>query len=271
MSEHSSAQSAVRGGMKFKHFLFILLVAFIGGGAATWWLADSFDILAPSAQEKAAAENGVSPAPARQPAAGTTAQVAGQLVPVYVADPAISGDAVRGEGLLLTFAVRRTLDSGAPLGYLAEQLRLRFGATQPQAVATIISAAQAPVTLDTLKAELSGLAPILVSGDPDSSTWETVKGELSQLFVLRMDDGPARLPEQRLIRAQAFVEAGNLSAAILEVAAMPGASAAQPWMVRAKRYADARKALDRLEQMALIRPVVIPVTVPSPAQARLTN
>jgi len=42
-------------------------------------------------------------------------------------------------------------------------------------------------------------------------------------------------------------------------------------MVRAKRYADARKALDRLEQMAWIRPVVIPVTVPSPAQARLTN
>jgi hypothetical protein len=86
-----------------------------------------------------------------------------------------------------------------------------------------------------------------------------------------MDDGPARLPEQRLIRAQAFVEAGNLSAAMLEVAAMPGASAAQSWMVRAKRYADARKALDRLEQMALIRPVVIPVTVPSPAQVRLTN
>jgi hypothetical protein len=86
-----------------------------------------------------------------------------------------------------------------------------------------------------------------------------------------MDDGPARLPEQRLIRAQAFVEAGNLSAAMLEVAAMPGASAAQPWMVRAKRYADARKALDRLEQMALIRPVVIPVTVPSPTQVRLTN
>jgi hypothetical protein len=36
-------------------------------------------------------------------------------------------------------------------------------------------------------------------------------------------------------------------------------------MIRAKRYADARKALDRLEQMALIRPVVLPVTVPAPA------
>jgi hypothetical protein len=38
-------------------------------------------------------------------------------------------------------------------------------------------------------------------------------------------------------------------------------------MIRAKRYADARKALDRLEQMALIRPVVMPVTMPAPAQA----
>lgn len=273
MSDYSSAQSAMRGGMKFKHFMLLLLVAFTGGGAATWWLADSFGILAPSAQEMADAENAASPlssgklAPAMLPAAGTTAQVEGQVVPVYVTDPAISGDAVRGEGLLLTFAVRRTLDNGAPLGYLAEQLRLRFGATQPQAVATIVSAAQAPVTLDALQTELSRLAPILVSGNRESGAWETVKGELSQLFVLRMDDAPMRSPEQRLIRAQAFVEAGNLSAAMLEVAAMPGASAAQSWMVRAKRYADARKALDRLEQMALIRPVVIPVTVSSPAQA----
>jgi hypothetical protein len=201
------------------------------------------------------------------PATGTAAQVEGQVVPVYVTDPAISGDAVRGEGLLLTFAVRRTLDNGAPLGYLAEQLRLRFGATQPQAVAAIVSAAQAPVTLDTLQAELSKLAPILVSGNRDNSAWETVKGELSQLFVLRLDDGSTRTPEQRLVRAQALVEAGNLSAAMTEVAAMPGAPAAQSWLVRAKRYADARKALDRLEQMALIRPVVIPVTVSSPVQA----
>jgi hypothetical protein len=107
----------------------------------------------------------------------------------------------------------------------------------------------------------------LVSGNRDNNVWETVKGELSQLFVLRRDDGSTRTPEQRLIRAQAFVEAGNLSAAMLEVAAMPGASAAQSWMIRAKRYADARKALDRLEQMALIRPVVLPVTVPAPAPA----
>ena len=273
MSDYPTAQSASAGGMKFKHFMLLLFVAFTGGAGATWWLADSFGILAPSAQEMAEAENIAAPLPlgkatsAMLPAAGTTAQVEGQAVPVYVTGPAISGDAVRGEGLLLTFAVRRTLDNGASLGYLAEQLRLRFGATQPQAVATLISAAQAPVTIDKLQTELSGLAPLLVSGHRDNSVWETVKGELSQLFVLRRDEGSTRTPEQQLIRAQAFVEAGNLSAAMLEVAAMPGAAAAQPWMIRAKRYADARKALDRLEQMALIRPVVVPVTLPAPAQA----
>jgi len=263
MSDYPTTQSASAGGMKFKHFMLLLLVAFTGGGAATWWLADSFGILAPSAHETAEAKNIADPLPS----AGITAQVQGQTVPVYVTDPAISGDAVRGEGLLLTFAVRRTLDNGASLGYLAEQLRLRFGATQPQAVANIISAAQAPVTIDKLQTELSGLAPVLVSGNLDNSAWGTVKGELSQLFVLRRDDGSTRTPEQRLIRAQAFVEAGNLSAAMLEVAAMPGAPAARSWMIRAKRYADARKALDRLEQMALIRPVVLPVTMPAPAQA----
>lgn len=273
MNEYLTAQTASAGGMKFKHFMLLLLVAFSGGAAATWWLADSFGILAPSAHEVAEAENIAAPLPsanampASVAAAGATVQVEGQAVPVYVAGSAILGDAVRGEGLLLTFAVRRALDNGAPLGYLAEQLRLRFGATQPQAVATIISAAQAPVTIDQLQAELSGLVPTLVSSHRDNSVWETVKGEFSQLFVLRRDDGSTRTPEQRLIRAQAFVEAGNLSAALSEVTAMPSAPAAQPWMIRAKRYADARNALERLEQMALIRPVVLPVTMPASVQA----
>ena len=273
MSDYPTAQSASAGRMKFKHFMLLLLVAFTGGAAATWWLADSFGILAPSSHEAAETENMAAPlpsgksAPAMLPAAGKMAQVEGQAVPVYVTDPAISGDAVRGEGLLLTFSVRRALDSGAPLGYLAEQLRLRFGATQPQAVATIISAAQAPITIDKLQTELSALAPILVTGNRDNGAWETLKGELSELFVLRRDEGSTRTPEQKLIRAQAFVEAGNPSAAMFEVAAMPGAPAAQSWLVRAKRYADARKALDRLEQMALIRPVILPVTMPAPAQA----
>lgn len=272
MSDYQTAQSTSRGGIKFKYIMMLLLVAFAGGGVATWWLANSYGVLAPAAQNAGEEESTVAPlpignvAPAPAPVAGTTTQVEGQVVPVYVTDPAISGDAVRGEGLLLTFAVRRTLDNGSPLGDLSEQLRLRFGATQPQAVAAVISAAQAPVTISNLQTELTGLAPVLLTGNRNTSVWATIKREMSQLFVLRRDGGSAPAPEQRLFRAQVFVEAGNLSAAMEEVAAMPGDSAAQSWMVRAKRYDDARKALERLEQMALIRPVVVPVKVPAPVE-----
>ncbi len=272
MSDYQTAQSTSRGGIKFKYIMMLLLVAFAGGGVATWWLANSYGVLAPAAQNAGDEESTAAPlpignvAPAPAPVAGTTTQVEGQVVPVYVTDPTISGDAVRGEGLLLTFAVRRTLDNGSPLGDLSEQLRLRFGATQPQAVAAVISAAQAPVTISNLQTELTGLAPVLLTGNRNTSVWATIKREMSQLFVLRRDSGSALAPEQRLFRAQAFVEAGNLSAAMEEVAAMPGDSAAQSWMVRAKRYDDARKALERLEQMALIRPVVVPVKVPAPVE-----
>ena len=272
MSDYQTAQSTSRGGIKFKYIMLLLLVAFAGGGVATWWLANSYGVLAPAAQNAGEEESTAAPlpignvAPAPAPVAGTTTQVEGQVVPVYVTDPAISGDAVRGEGLLLTFAVRRTLDNGSPLGDLSEQLRLRFGATQPQAVAAVLSAAQAPVTISNLQTELTGLAPVLLTGNRNTSVWATIKREMSQLFVLRRDGGSALAPEQRLFRAQVFVEAGNLSAAMVEVAAMPGDSAAQSWMVRAKRYDDARKALERLEQMALIRPVVVPVKVPAPVE-----
>lgn len=272
MSEYQTAQATSRGGMKFKHIMLLLLLAFAGGGVVAYWLADSYGVLTPSEETVVEGESTAAPLPvgnvaaAPIPSANTAPQVEGQMVPVYVTDPSISGDAVRGEGLLLTFAVRRTMDNGASLGYLAEQLRLRFGATQPQAVATVISAAQAPVTIANLQTELTGLAPVLLTGHRETSVWATVKREMSQLFVLRRDGGSTLPPEQRLIRAQALVEAGNLSAAMAEVAAMPGASAAQSWMVRAKRFADARKALDRLEQMALIRPVVVPVQMPAPVQ-----
>jgi hypothetical protein len=277
MSDYRTTISAPRGGMKVKYILLLLLVAFAGGAVVTYWLADYFGVLAPTAPELAEGENTAAPlapgnvAPAPPPVAGATAQVEGQLVPVYVTSPAMSGDAVRGEALLLTFATRRTLDNGSALGNLAEQLRLRFGATQPQAVATVIAAAQAPVTIDKLQTELTALAPALLTRHRDDKAWDTVKSELSQLFVLRRDGGMPLAPEQRLIRAQARVEAGNLSAAMLDVAAMPGASAAQSWMVRAKRYADARKALDRLEQTALMRPIVLPVSVPAPVQAPATG
>ena len=276
MSDFQTTTAGARGGMKFKYILLLLLVAFACGGVATWWLASTYGQLNPPAANDATAPNReIAPpasgnvAPVVSPAIDSSDPNASQASPVYVTDSIISSDAVRGEGLLLTYAVRQALDDGAPLGYLAEQLRLRFGASQPQAVATVVSAAQAPVTISMLQTELNGLGPVLLSGNREASVWASMQREISQLFVLRRDGGNALAPTQRMVRAQVFVEAGMLLQAMQEVAALPGASAAQSWMVRAKRFGEARKALDRLEQTALIRPVMVPVTAPPPVQTPL--
>ena len=276
MSDFQTTTAGARGGMKFKHIMLLLLVAFAVGGVATWWLAGTYGVLTtPAAPDATEANSAIAQPPSGNvalvlpPANDSPASNEGQVAPVYVTDSAISSDAVRGEGLLLTYAVRRALDDGAPLGYLAEQLRLRFGASQPQAVATVVSAAQAPVTISMLQTELNGLGPVLISGNREATVWVTIQRELSQLFVLRRNSANATAPSQRLVRAQVLVEAGMLPEAMQEVAALPGASAAQSWMVRAKRFGDARMALDRLEQMALIRPVMVPVAPPSPAETPL--
>jgi hypothetical protein len=107
---------------------------------------------------------------------------------------------------------------------------------------------------------------VLLTGNRDDSNWATVKRELSELFVLRKENGPSLAPNERLIRAEALVDAGKLDLAVTEVAALPGASIAQSWMVRAKRFSDARKALDRLEQVAILQPVAVPVIVAPPVE-----
>ena len=49
---------------------------------------------------------------------------------------AAAGNAARAEGLLIAFAARRALERGEELGFLADQLRLRFGDNWPNAVRT---------------------------------------------------------------------------------------------------------------------------------------
>lgn len=270
MSDYPSATGA-RGGLKLKYIALLLFVAFAGGGVATWWLADEYGLMdtsgpadttgAPSNGSSAAIGN-VAPAPAAIDAA---ADMMGQVPPLLVTGTVPSADSARGEGLLLTYVVRRTLDGGAPLGYLAEQLRLRFGASQPQAVAIVVSAAQAPVTRDLLRSELAALEPALMMKSKDEDLWTTVKREFSELFVLRMEGAVSVGPSERFMRAQALVEAGDIKGARAEVAQLPGADSARSWLARAKRYDDARTALKQLEEMALVRPLAIPVAVPPPA------
>lgn len=269
MTDFQTATANSRGGFKFKHIMLLVLFAFIGGGIVAYVLADKYGFLTAPDAPVAAVTSSAGPVGNVAPADPAIAAqpVTDQMVPAFTSTMMLSPDVARAEGLLLTYTVRRTIDKGAPLGNLAEQLRLRFGATQPQSVAAVLSAAQAPVTIDTLRTELRGLAPVLLTGNRDGSAWATVKRELSELFVLRKETAPSLAPNERLIRAEALVDAGQLDLAMEEIAALPGASAAQSWLARAKRYSNARKALDRLEQVAILRPVAVPVITAPPVDA----
>jgi hypothetical protein len=164
---------------------------------------------------------------------------------------AAASNAARAEGLLIAFATRRAVERGAELGYLADQLRLRFGDQWPNAVATIIDFSRKPVRLDGLVARLEGLGPQLRERDTGPS-FATFQRELSQLFVVRRESTPSPQPERRLERARWALEQGRYQTAIDEVRNMPGAAKAEGWIADAERYRDVMRALETIETAAVL-------------------
>jgi hypothetical protein len=164
------------------------------------------------------------------------------------------GNADRAESLLVAFAARRALDRGLGLGYLETLLRQRFAGSQPQAVATIFTAARAPVTLEQLQAELQEVTPKLTGGGPDQGWWEALRTELSGLISIRKEGTPSPLPSEHLRRALASLQAGQVDVALVEVSRLPGRANAAEWIEKARRYVAARRALDTIETTALMEP-----------------
>ncbi len=267
MNDYAMAQPPSRGGMKFKHILILLLVAFLAGIVGAGWLAKNLGYWDGSFTNEAAPAAEVTAVPAVAPFSNvappddTVTSIENRLSRINADAAAASGNAVRAEGLLIAFAARRAVESGAPLGYLADQLRLRFGSSQPQAVATVLATSQSPVTLAALQTELGLLENSLLSGNPDGGLWARLNGEFSELFVLRKEGAPSPAPSQRLMRANALVESGNIGGAITEISAMPGAFAAKDWLAKARKYQEARKALDALERSAIVAPSPAPATM----------
>ena len=187
---------------------------------------------------------------------------------------AAAGNTARAEGLLIAFATRRAIERGAPLGYLEDQLRLRFGDARPNTVETVIDAAADPVTLDQLIARLEGLAPALIDGPQDEGAWEWLTRELNSLFVIRSESAPSPQPARRLARARMFLETGRSDSAAAEVRNLPNAAGAEEWIADAERYSRVQRALDRLETTAILEPRELRdgsgnrVEQPSPAQPR---
>lgn len=262
MTEFATSAAPTRGGMRFKHILLLAIIAFGGGIGASWWLADNygwFGSEAPLASAAPAPKAAESPAPA--------APLVAPLTPSAVDSAVAAVNPARAEGLLVAIAARRAIDNGTPLGYLTDQLRLRFGSSQPQAVITVLQASQAPVTLAALQSELTAIENLLVTGTREETLWATIRREFSELFVLRKSDSPSPAPTQRMLRTHAFVESGNIAGAIAEISAMPGAAtpAVQNWLRHARSYEQTRKALDTLERSALAAPPIL-VAPPAPME-----
>jgi len=198
----------------------------------------------------------VAPVDGANALAARVAELEQRLSRITLEAESASGNASRAEGLLVAFAVRRALDRGLSLGYLDAQLRLRFGDDQPNAVKTIIDTSREPVTLEQLRAELDAMAPQLVGrgGDDNGSLWTGLRRELGELFVVRAAGTQSPRASERLDRARRYLAAGQADLAIAEVEAMPGSDVASDWLIAARRYHEARRALDLIETAAILEP-----------------
>lgn len=257
----------------FQTFLGLALTAFLLGAVVTgylWWREDRAGQAAPAklaADGKPAGPAASSPRPraagdseALESSEEVAAQQGGlegrlalaeaRLARIDQQTQAASGNAGRAEGLLIAFAARRTLERGDELGYLGDQLRLRFGMAQPDAVRVVLEASKDPIRLDELIARLDGLEPKLITPSAAPS-FSRFRRELGDLFVIRRESTPSTRPDRSLYRARLSLEQGRVEDAIKEVRTLPGAANARGWIVDAKRYAAIQNALNILETSAI--------------------
>lgn len=277
MVDTLNSANAKSGGLKIRHILILLVFAFVGGIVLAGWAVNNYSVfgfgkpppssvVVPGPSVSQNAPVAILPATAVDDATSSQAVTAleGRMTQINADAVAASGNATRAEGMLIAFAARRAVDSGAPLGYIEDQLRMRFGGSQPQAVATILAASSQPVTLSGLQSELGNLGNSLTTKN-GGGIWDITQRELRELFVLRKEGTPSPAPTQKLKRAKAAANAGNIAGAIAEVQTMPGAALARDWLIKARNYVATRKALDNLERAAIIVPAALPAPVPVPA------
>jgi hypothetical protein len=270
MDSYRPEYAAPKRGLKARSLVFLAILVFAAGGVLAVWAAQKFNLLdsnsavavnsssAPQAEGEPAFDS-LPPPIAPQTDAPVTEKVEdleARLSQINESAQAASGNASRAEGMLLAFAARRAIDSGAALGYLEGQLQARFGASSPADVAAIIQANRRPVTLDLLRAELSSQGDNWLAQD-GQSLWQRTKREFSELFVLRKASTPSPAPTRRLERARQFAEVGNIKDATAEIQLLPGAKQASGWLEKAKRYIGARGALDNIERAALAQPATL--------------
>lgn len=182
------------------------------------------------------------------------AELERRLARIDLQAAAAEGNTARAEALLVALATRRAVERGAPLGYLEQQLRQRFGTARPAAVDTVIGAAQQPVTLVQLSAELAQLRPALTGEDPQQGAWTRFRRQMSELFVVHRDAPGTGHAKNRVAQAELLLRTGQADEAAAVITSLPSRAAATDWIARAKSYAAAMQALDQIEEAALAEP-----------------
>lgn len=278
-------RAAVRRGTNGRFLVLALVGAVALGAAVALWTGSKMGWIE-FANEQPAANAVAAPVGAPRPLSSApaveTAQTAlgirlaeleQRMTRLNLAAEAASGNAARAESLLVAAAARRAVERGAPLGYLEDQLKVRFGDAQPNAVATLVEVSRSPVTLDALEQGLAVLEQRLVEAPRNADVVARVREELSNLFVIRRASAPSPAPARRYERARIFLETGRPEAAIDEVRRMPGHIAAREWLALAQRYVRAQRALDLIETAAILEPRELkdgdgaPISQPSPPAA----
>ena len=165
-------------------------------------------------------------------------------------------NASRAEGMLLTLAARRALDTGQPLGVIEGMLRERFGGSQPQAVAALVVVGQKPITLGQLQSSLQTLEPQLQRASTGGGWWSELRGDIAGLILIKRENEPADEPSEQLRDARQRLMVGDVGGALWQVNRLPSDARAKAsgWAAAARRYLIARQALDTLETVALLAP-----------------
>lgn len=257
MTPPATARSrSVRGLVIFALVCFVIGIAAMGWLLSQWTPARDLLLGPPPAPPVAVAPVAPpAPLPPEDEVQATTeehmAKIEEKLAIIDQQADSASNDASRAERMMIAFAARRAIERGAALGYLEGALLRQFGSTDANAVATIIKGARAPVTLEQLEEGLDTAHFSLIAVGSDTGWFSRIWADMGNLAVIKREGENRLTPEQQYDRARRALERDRVEVAIREVETLPGGVEAKPWLDRARRYVQVRKALDRLEAITL--------------------
>ncbi len=179
--------------------------------------------------------------------------------------------AARAEAMLVAAAVRRQLAAGARLGPLELTLRRDFAAHAAPQVEAIAALGNAPVTLAGLRSGLGALRPALTGSATAPGVardwWDNLRDSLASI-VRPAGTTSGTEPSARVERADRDLAAGDVAAAVTEIAALPPVlrARAAAWLSAADRYLVGWRALGELD--ALLLDPLAPAPPPAPPAPR---